>query len=422
MYEQYFTDALERLRAEGRYREFAELERIAGRFPQARHHGPRGVHEVTVWCSNDYLGMAQHPIVTEAMLGTIASSGTGAGGTRNISGTSHPLVTLEGELADLHSKQAALVFTSGYVSNDATLSTLGRLLPGCVFLSDEMNHASMIEGIRRSGCQKRIFRHNDVADLERLLAAIPRDVPKVIAFESVYSMDGDVAPIAAICDLAKEYGALTYLDEVHAVGMYGPKGGGITDREELSGRVDLIEGTLAKAFGTLGGYVAGSSAAIDAIRSHASGFIFTTALPPAIAAAATASIRHLKSSGAERDLHQQRVRETRAALEAAGIPVMPSETHILPVFVGEPVACKQAADKLLAEHDIYIQPINYPTVARGTERLRITPTPLHDAAHIAHLAAALSQVWAELGLPREDALPEATGPAAISVATHSSGG
>ncbi len=423
MYKQIFEQTVDQLRAEGRYREFAELERLAGQFPRARYHHGGGVKDVTVWCSNDYLGMAQHPKVVAAMVDGAGANGTGAGGTRNISGTNHSIVSLERELADLHGKEAALVFTSGYVSNDATLSTLGKLLPGCVFISDEMNHASMIEGIRRSGCQKKIFRHNDLEDLERCLASLPYDAPKVIAFESVYSMDGDVAPIAEICALARQYNALTYLDEVHAVGMYGPRGGGITDREGCANEVDFIEGTLAKAFGTLGGYVTGSAIAIDAIRSHASGFIFTTALPPAIAAAATASIRHLKTSGCERSQQQIRVSQTRAALEARGIPVMPSQTHILPVFVGDPVACKAATDLLLSEHDIYIQPINYPTVARGTERLRITPTPLHDSQAIARLADALDAVWQKLGLSRcEEVARARVATAAVPLVIHRSGG
>ena len=418
----HFDDALAQLRRENRYRTFADLERLVGQFPLARHYSDTGVKDVTVWCSNDYLGMGQSPIVLDALAATARSTGAGAGGTRNISGTSHSLVTLEAELADLHHKEAALVFTSGFVSNDATLSTLGKLLPGCVMLSDEMNHASMIEGIRRSGCQKKIFRHNDVEHLEQLLANIPYDAPKVIAFESVYSMDGDVAPIEAICDLADQYNAFTYIDEVHAVGMYGPQGGGITDQLGLADRLDLIEGTLAKAFGALGGYVASSRNVIDAIRSFAPGFIFTTALPPAIAAAATASIRHLKESAEERRGQQAQVAETKSALDAAGLPVMDSETHIVPVLVGDPLLCKAAADRLLDVHNIYIQPINFPTVPRGTERLRITPTPLHGTAHIEALRDALVETWNTLEIPF--VAPDAETGRAIpgQIAVHRAGG
>lgn len=417
----HFEDALAQLRHENRYRTFADLERLVGQFPLARYHGDQGVKTVTVWCSNDYLGMGQSPIVLEALTETARSNGAGAGGTRNISGTSHPLVTLEQELADLHHKEAALVFTSGFISNDATLSTLGKLLPGCMMFSDEMNHASMIEGIRRSGCAKKIFRHNDLDHLEQLLANAPLDVPKVIAFESVYSMDGDIAPIEAICDLADRYNALTYIDEVHAVGMYGPQGGGITDQLGLSHRLDIIEGTLAKAFGSLGGYIASSRAVVDAIRSFAPGFIFTTALPPAIAAAATASIRHLKSSDNERLGQQAQVAATKTALDAAGLPVMESETHIVPLHVGDPVQCKEAADRLLDVHDIYIQPINYPTVPRGTERLRITPTPLHGEAEILRLTEALKETWAALDIPLAAQLPEETAVTA-RIAVHRAGG
>ena len=424
-YDTYFQEALDSLHAENRYRVFADLERIAGRFPKAIYREGDAAKEVDVWCSNDYLGMGQHPLVLSSLVETASAAGSTAGGTRNISGTSHPLVVLERELADLHGKERALVFTSGFVSNDATLSTLGKLLPGCVMISDEWNHASMIEGIRRSGAEKKIFRHNDMAHLEDLLAAQPHDRPKVIAFESVYSMDGDIAPIATIADLAERYNAMTYIDEVHAVGMYGARGGGITERDGLAHRIDIIEGTLAKAFGALGGYIAASAAIIDAIRSYAPGFIFTTALPPAIAAAATASIRHLKTSDAERALQQARVAETKTALEAAGVPVMPSETHIVPVFVGDPEACKAASDRLLRTHDIYVQPINYPTVPRGTERLRITPTPLHSSDDIAHLTASLVEIWQTLGL--STALPETLAapvqaPGVKRLAAHAAGG
>jgi 5-aminolevulinate synthase len=399
-YNDFFSHALGQLRAERRYRVFADLERIAGRFPHAYWHAPEGRREVVIWCSNDYLGMAQHPKVVGAMTETAARMGTGAGGTRNIAGNNHPLIELERELADLHGKAAALVFTSGYVSNSTGIATIAGLLPNCLILSDALNHNSMIEGVRRAGCDKAIWRHNDLAHLEELLKAADRDRPKLIVFESLYSMDGDVAPVHAICDLAERYNAMTYVDEVHAVGMYGPRGGGITDRDAAGSRVDVIEGTLAKAFGCLGGYISGSRELIDAVRSYAPGFIFTTALPPAICAAATAAIRHLKSSQWERDRHQDRAARVKAVLTTAGLPVMPSDTHIVPVLVGDPEKCKAACDLLLAEHNIYIQPINYPTVPRGLERLRITPSPYHDDALIDALAAALSDVWERLDLPK----------------------
>jgi len=399
-YKGFFASALDRLRDERRYRVFADLERIAGRFPHAIWHSPGGQREVVIWCSNDYLGMAQHPKVIGAMVEAAARMGTGAGGTRNIAGTNHPLVELECELADLHNKPAALVFTSGYVSNETGIATIATLLPNCLLLSDALNHNSMIEGVRRSGCEKKIWRHNDVAHLEQLLQASDPARPKLIVFESLYSMDGDVAPVHAICDLAERYGAMTYCDEVHAVGMYGPRGGGICDRDNGMRRVDVIEGTLAKAFGCLGGYIAASEDIVDAVRSYAPGFIFTTALPPAICAAATAAIRHLKTSTWERERHQERSARVKAVLNAAGLPVMPSDTHIVPLLVGDPEKCKAASDLLLSAHGIYIQPINYPTVPRGMERLRITPSPYHDDALIDILAEALVDVWERLDLPR----------------------
>ena len=398
-YQRFFNEAIDQLHAERRYRVFADLERIAGAFPRAIWRANGHAQEITVWCSNDYLGMGQHPDVIAAMSGAAGRMGPGAGGTRNISGTNHPLVELEAELADLHGKESALVFTSGFVSNEASISTIARLLPNCLILSDELNHASMIEGVRRSGAEKKIFRHNDVAHLESLLKQAGRERAKLIVFESVYSMDGDIAPIAAIADLAEKYNAMTYIDEVHAVGMYGARGGGITERGGLAHRIDVIEGTLAKAFGTLGGYITGSASVVDAVRSYAPGFIFTTALPPSIAAAATASIRHLKRSQAERDAQQRQAERTKSVLSAAGLPVMPSETHIVPVLVSDPELCKMASDRLLGKHGIYIQPINYPTVPRGTERLRITPTPLHSDMLIDELKTALVETWEALGIP-----------------------
>lgn len=396
-YNKFFDDALERLRDERRYRVFADLERIAGRFPHAVWHSPKGERNVVMWCSNDYLGMGQHPKVVGAMVETATRVGTGAGGTRNIAGNNHSLIQLEHELADLHGKEAALVFTSGYVSNQTGIATLAKLIPNCLILSDALNHNSMIEGIRQSGTQYIVFRHNDLAHLEELLRANPGR-PTLIACESLYSMDGDIAPLAKICDLAERYSAMTYVDEVHAVGMYGPRGGGIAERDGVMHRIDILEGTLAKAFGCLGGYIAGSAKMIDAVRSYAPGFIFTTALPPAICSAATAAIKHLKSSSWERDRQQDRAARLKAMLSAAGLPVMSTTTHIVPLFVGDPERCKLACDILLEEHNIYIQPINYPTVPKGTERLRITPSPSHDDALIDALTEALLQVWDRLGL------------------------
>ena len=399
-YESRFRRHLEALHAEGRYRIFADLKRRCGAYPTADHFGEEGVRDVTVWCSNDYLGMSQHPVVRDAMHAAIDAVGAGSGGTRNISGTTHYHVELEAELADLHGKEAALLFTSAYIANDSTLSTLQRLLPGLVIFSDEKNHASMIEGIRRGGGEKHIFRHNDIEHLEELLKKVPAGTPKIIVFESVYSMDGHIAPIEAICDLAEQYGALTYLDEVHAVGMYGAHGGGIAEREGLSGQVDIIEGTLAKAFGVMGGYIAASGTIVDAVRSYAPGFIFTTSLAPVLAAGALASVRHLKASGEERRLQQHHARLLKEALAARELPVMASDSHIVPVLVGEARRCKALTDALLATHDIYVQPINYPTVARGTERLRLTPTPLHGAGEIARLADAIDALWSDLALER----------------------
>ena len=401
-YERFFTEAINRLRAEGRYRVFAELERRAGGFPRAAHHRGGELGEVTVWCSNDYLGMGQHADVLAAMKTAIDRTGAGAGGTRNIAGTAHDHVRLERALADLHRADAALLFTSGYVANEASLGTLGAMLPGCIVLSDEANHASMIAGIRYSRAEKRIFRHNDPADLERRLAACDPDVPKLVAFESVYSMDGDIAPIGEICDVAERFGALTYLDEVHAVGLYGERGAGVAERDGQMHRIGVVQGTLGKAFGLAGGYIAGSAALVDFIRSHASGFIFTTALPPAIAAGALASVEIVKGApgAALRAAHQERAATLKSMLREAGLPVMPSPSHIVPVPVGDAVRCKQVTDELLARHRIYVQPINYPTVPRGGERLRLTPSPLHDDDAMRALVSALADIWGRLRLER----------------------
>ncbi|RIV93369.1 5-aminolevulinate synthase [Aurantiacibacter xanthus] len=398
-YNHIFDQAIDRLHGEGRYRVFIDILRNKGAFPNARcfagHNGPK---PITVWCSNDYLSMGQHPKVVAAMEEALHDVGAGSGGTRNIGGNTHYHIELERELADLHGKDGALLFTSGYVSNDATLSTLGKLLPGCVIFSDELNHASMIAGIRNSGCEKRIWRHNDVAHLEELLAAEAPDVPKLIAFESVYSMDGDVAPIHEVCDLAEKYGALTYLDEVHAVGMYGSRGGGISDRDEAAHRLDIIEGTLGKAFGVMGGYIAADQRIIDCIRSYAPGFIFTTSLSPVLAAGVLAAVKHLKQSSVERDGQQASAAMLKAKFREAGLPVMDSTTHIVPLMVGDPVRAKKISDILLAEYGVYVQPINFPTVPRGTERLRFTPGPSHSEVMMDELTTALVEIWERLEL------------------------
>jgi 5-aminolevulinate synthase len=399
-YRGLFEDAIDTLRREKRYRVFADLERIAGHFPKAIFRdGADNAREITIWCSNDYLGMGQHPKVITAMQETAAKLGTGAGGTRNIAGTNRPLVELERSLADLHRKESALVFTSGFVSNEAAISTIARLIPNCLVLSDQLNHASMIAGVRQSGMEKKIFRHNDMKHLRELLEAAGKERPKMIVFESVYSMDGDVAPIEEIADLAEEFNALTYIDEVHAVGMYGPRGAGMCERENLMQRIDIIEGTMAKAFGVMGGYIAASQPIVDAVRSYASEFIFTTALPPALCAAARASIEHLKTSNVEREGQQRQAQRLKDILTDAGLPVMPTNTHIVPVIVGDARRCKAASDMLLDKHNIYIQPINYPTVPKDTERLRITPTPMHTDEMLLELRDALVAVWNVLDLP-----------------------
>ncbi|HVF93749.1 MAG TPA: 5-aminolevulinate synthase [Sphingomonas sp.] len=398
-YSRVFTQAIDRLHTEGRYRVFIDILRNKGAFPNARcfagHNGPK---PITVWCSNDYLAMGQHPKVIAAMEEALHDVGAGSGGTRNIGGNTHYHVDLERELADLHGKEAALLFTSGYVSNEATLSTIAKLLPGCVIFSDELNHASMIAGIRQSGCEKRLFRHNDLAHLEEMLAAEDPTLPKLIAFESVYSMEGDVAPIAAICDLADRYNALTYLDEVHAVGMYGPRGGGISERDAVADRITIIEGTLGKAFGVMGGYIAADQTIVDVIRSYAPGFIFTTSLSPVLVAGVLASVRHLKESSIEREGQQAAATMLKAMLDDAGLPVMMGDTHIVPVMVGDPVKAKKISDVLLAEYGVYVQPINYPTVPRGTERLRFTPGPAHTADMMRELTEALVEIWGRLEL------------------------
>jgi len=398
-YDRIFKAAIDRLHDEGRYRVFIDILRTKGSFPNAHcFHGHNGPKPITVWCSNDYLGMGQHPAVVSAMEDALHSVGAGSGGTRNIGGNTHYHVDLEAELADLHGKQAALLFTSGYVSNEAALSTLGKLLPGCVIFSDELNHASMIAGIRNSSCEKRVFRHNDLEHLEELLAAEDPETPKLIAFESVYSMDGDIAPIGAICDLADKYGALTYLDEVHAVGMYGDHGGGISERDAVADRLTIIEGTLGKAFGVMGGYIAADQTIIDCIRSYAPGFIFTTSLSPVLVAGALASVRHLKQSNEERLGQQAGAASLKARFSDAGLPVMDSVTHIVPLLVGCPVKAKRISDILLAEYGLYVQPINFPTVPRGTERLRFTPGPTHSEEMMAELTSALVEIWDRLEL------------------------
>ena len=402
-YKHIFSQAIDRLHSEGRYRVFIDILRNKGAFPNARcFHGHNGPKPITVWCSNDYLAMGQHPKVVAAMEEALHDVGAGSGGTRNIGGNTHYHVDLESELADLHGKEGALLFTSGYVSNEATLSTLAKLLPGCIVFSDELNHASMIAGIRNSGCEKRVFRHNDVDHLRELLAAEDPEAPKLIAFESVYSMDGDIAPIAAICDLADEYNALTYLDEVHAVGMYGPRGGGISERDEVAGRVTIIEGTLGKAFGVMGGYIAADQMIIDVIRSYAPGFIFTTSLSPVLVAGVLASVRHLKQSSEEREGQQASAARLKAMMADAGLPVMPSVTHIVPLMVGDPVKAKRISDILLAEYGAYVQPINYPTVPRGTERLRFTPGPAHTDGMMRDLVSALVEIWDRLELEKAE--------------------
>jgi len=398
-YENFFLENINDLKSEGRYRIFADLERTAGAFPKAINHRPDGsTHEITVWCSNDYMGMGQNPKTLAAMHEAIDRCGAGAGGTRNISGTNHYHILLEKELASLHKKEGALLFGSGWIANMTTLSTLGAMIPNCVIVSDAHNHNSMIEGIRHSRAEKKIFKHNDVEDLDKFLSQYRPTIPKLIAFESVYSMDGDIAPIREICDVAEKHHAMTFLDEVHAVGMYGKHGGGVAEREGLMDRITIIQGTLAKAFGVVGGYITGSAAMCDFVRSYGSGFIFSSSMPPAVAAAAIASIKHLKEHQELRDLHQERAATLKQRLYEIGLPVMSSDSHIVPVLVGDATLCKKASDELLFKHDIYVQPINYPTVERGKERLRFTPTPLHTNEDMDHLVNSICEVWSRLGL------------------------
>jgi 5-aminolevulinate synthase len=399
-YDQKLAEALSSVKDEGRYRVFADIQRHRGRFPRATHHSAAGPRDIIVWCSNDYLAMGQHPIVLDAMHRAIDETGAGSGGTRNISGTTHYHVELERELADLHGKEASLLFTSGYAANDATLSTLSRVLGECTIISDEMNHASMIEGIRRGRGPKRVWRHSDLDHLREILQSLDPKQPKIVAFESVYSMDGDIAPIGAICDLAHQYSGITYLDEVHAVGLYGPRGGGIAERDGVLDKVDIIEGTLAKGFGVMGGYIAGSALLVDVVRSYAPGFIFSTSLAPVLVAGVLAAVRHLKGSNIEREVHQERTITLRRMLGEAGLPVLHCESHIVPVMVRDPVLCKQVTDDLLQDHGIYVQPINYPTVPRGSERLRFTPSPLHTDEMMRELVAALDHVWTRRKLRR----------------------